>query len=181
MNSLDKLFAFEYVVKRIIDWFNEVNAGKNLDPFNEFSKLKLIKLHFFVSAVNANTDQEGLLYKFDNFYALPYGHVESDIYKALPNTTIYEINNDSISIKDNLNLGSAFLGLETQLKLDIDNSIDHLKKINPDLVNYSAFDLVELSHKWYSWRSTFEEAKKTGRFSAPIAPKTIKLEPKFFN
>lgn len=170
-----KILAFEYVVSSLVDWFNEVNKEKNEDFRQNFSKLKLIKLHFFVSAVDADKKDKGLLSTFDNFYALPYGHVESDVYKALDQTIRYKLLSDSLSIKDDV-----IINIDLDLKGKIDASISKLKNINPDLVNYSAFDLVELSHKWYSWKTAFEQAKREGKYSAPISSETIQYEPKFF-
>ena len=47
--------------------------------------MRLQKLLFLISTVNATSTDKGLLNTFNNFYALPYGLVESDIYNSMNN------------------------------------------------------------------------------------------------
>ena len=66
-----KIKYFEHFVSRL------VKQTANLDEFrkNDYSQVKVMKLLFFTCC----TDTE-LLKVFDNWHALPYGHVEKDIH-----------------------------------------------------------------------------------------------------
>src|SRR6185295_7815705 len=78
-----KLEYFEYTISKMIQWYCQENA-MSTDTFsvvNDFSKLKVLKLHFFVCAINSSSNH--MLEIFDSFYAMPYGHVESELYNAM--------------------------------------------------------------------------------------------------
>lgn len=94
-----KIELFEYCVFKLIEWSVQHKNGFSWGNFangnNDFSKLKLIKLHFFLCTANIS-----LLEIFDNFYAMPYGHVESNVYDALNNGQIerFQISVDGLKI-----------------------------------------------------------------------------------
>jgi hypothetical protein len=67
------------------------------------------------------------------------------------------------------------------IKTKIDISIETLKQENSNLIKMSPFELVELSHTWYSWIFYFNKAKKNGSFSELIPTEIIKSEQKFFH
>ncbi len=173
----NKYLAFEYVLLKLEEWFYENNPDTTS---NDLSILKSLKLLFFVSAVNSNKNSTSTLldYPFDNFVAMPYGHVESDVYdalkrKLLENSTV-DISSCTITNKENI------LGLDDSLKSKIDNSILKLKLINKSIINFSSFELVELSHSWFSWRKNYNEALKNNIFSFKINIEDIKSEEKFY-
>lgn len=170
-----KLIAFEYLVSKLIDWFKELS---NADYQDEFSKVKVLKLHFFVTAVSADQKNKGLLSVFDNFYAMPYGHVESDIYSNFDKLLKYDIRNSNIFLKSPTTPDLA--ELEEETKALIDDAIKELRKKNENLVLYDAFDLVELSHNWYSWQLTYSMARKEGKNSWQIPVSLIQNEKKIF-
>lgn len=59
-----KELAFEYLMDCFIDWYKSI---KNDNSFHySFTKLKVIKLLFFASAVNANYGQTNEKYKEDS-------------------------------------------------------------------------------------------------------------------
>jgi len=77
-----KTQAFEYFVYQLQKWYiGKYGSFEN----NDFSILKVLKLLFFCSAIEAEKDKDDTLLDiaFDNFYAMPYGHVESDVYNAI--------------------------------------------------------------------------------------------------
>ncbi len=170
-----KLKAFEYLLIQLIKWYEDVSPGKSV--VTDFNKLKVIKLHFFASAVNADSNSDGLLNIFSEFYALPFGHVESDIYDSLSNLQVFKLTKNDMSI--NQYPSNYFDDIEMD-KATIELAVDTLKSINPNLVKYEAMDLVELSHRWYSWKTTFETARSLGRFSLRIPNELIKKESKFY-
>jgi uncharacterized phage-associated protein len=183
MDTGSKLEAFEFMLFKLIDWFKEKNQLSNNDAFNtnnDFSKLKVIKLNFFVAAAGA--ENQNLLETFNNFHAMPLGHVESDIYNDLAGITRYDISSSSLKIKSDYvnSLESSFPDLSQKIKTNIEAAIDALKKANGNFVSYTAFQLVDLSHKWYSWRLMMDIAKSENKLSRKIPLEIIKQENKFF-
>jgi uncharacterized phage-associated protein len=176
MDRNGKLRAFEYTLLRLTQWYSEISPLGD----NDISILKSLKLLFFVSAVDTNVDStETLLDEiFDNFAALPLGHVESDVYAGIKEGGLLYVTID--------NRTSRITNLEEIEKLDIrykkkiDDSVLKLKKLNDNLVMLSSFELVELSHKWYSWKKNILIAKNRGSSSQPIRVQEIKSEDKIY-
>lgn len=176
MNLSKKTVAFEYLMIQCLSWYREVFPQKDS---NDFSKLKVIKLLFFASAVNATEKEEALLSTFDNFYALPFGHVESDVYTDLGALNLFTITNENLVPKESYT-SEYFNGIE-DIKPLLDNSFTNLRKANPELIEYSAFDLVELSHQWQSWKTTYNLARQQNRKRIKIPVKLIQSEEKLFS
>lgn len=172
-----KIKAFEYVLFKLDEWYKENNLSSDV---NDISVLKALKLLFFISAVDSKKDSDDSLLDviFDNFVAMPYGHVESDVY-----TNIKDKRHINVTI-DNKKAAilnpDLILELNNDVKTKIDNSVVKLKSINAELINMSAFDLVELSHSWYSWKFYFAKAKRNNTFKESIPNEIIKSEEKIF-
>lgn len=162
MNLERKNRVFEILVFRLIDWYGNNSVRTNLESF---TKLKLQKLLFLVSAATATIDHRRLLGVFDNFYAMPYGPVESDIYNTMVRDGFEYISftNDYIEIKGELNAS----GFDCEKAL-IEEAILLLQSRNPRLIHYTAAQLVEITHKWTSWKYAFEIATLLGKGSAKI-------------
>lgn len=173
-----KIIAFEYFVYQLNNWYKE--AYGNVEE-NDLSTLKVLKLLFFATAVGTNKDSENTLLDcvFDNFYAMPYGHVESDVYKSAKDKLMTNISlgHESSIVK---NAQQIIDNIGEDIKEKIDNQINHLKLINFELIKYSSFELVELSHKWYSWVKNYNKAKNNGFFSSYIPIEDIKSEIKIY-
>ncbi|HIY76400.1 MAG TPA: DUF4065 domain-containing protein [Candidatus Sphingobacterium stercorigallinarum] len=173
---MSKIESFEYFLKGLVGWFCDFytidNADFNDHPQNNLSKLKVIKLHFFASSTSTD-----MLDLFDDFHAMPYGHVESEIYRSLSKLQFAEVTNTKLVITDIKSFNEVSVG-QSEV---VDNSISTLKELNSQLISFSPFDLVELSHKWFSWRYNFEIAKKDGSFSRPISKELIKKEEKYYS
>ncbi|MEZ2338555.1 type II toxin-antitoxin system antitoxin SocA domain-containing protein [Mucilaginibacter sp. RCC_168] len=172
-----KLAAFDHVVNQLIGWYTEKHGNWHE---NDLSRLKITKLLFFVSAVTAKQDEYGLLNIFDNFSALPYGHVESDIQDRILESSNYLITKDALSFQDGVQTYEKSPELSENLEAQVDEAVRSLKAKNPDLISYSAFDLVELSHRWQSWKTIFALAKQNGKLSMKIPREMIMSEPKIF-
>jgi len=180
MNTLmlDKINLFEAFLGELVNWFCEVNNCDvddfNSHPNNDLSKLKVIKLHFF--ACSTTNDALDI---FNDFHAMPYGHVETDVYNGLNNMKFFKITKSRMEIEPE---GMEFLKLNLDEEYKIAKvMVKNLKYINMDLIKYKAFDLVELSHKWFSWRYTFKEARQANSYSKKINPDLIKEEKKYYN
>lgn len=174
MTSTHKKQAFEYLVFKLVKWYKS-NHNSNI---NDLSILKVLKLTFFVSAVGTTRDTKDTLLDnvFDNYFAMPYGHVESDIYTSIRtgSLTNVTINNRNSIIHSDIELPSE------KLKKDIDNAVGALKASNPNIILASSFDLVDLSHSWYSWQYYYGLAKRQRVNSIPIPVSDIKEEEKIF-
>ncbi|ABG60711.1 type II toxin-antitoxin system antitoxin SocA domain-containing protein [Cytophaga hutchinsonii] len=174
MNNSEKILAFEYLLDKLKDWYTEI-PNSNFNN-NDFSKLKVLKLNFFAAAVNANKENNGLLNIFDKFHAMPYGHVESEVYENLNNLNFFSVSSNKTTINNN----PDFEKLKQETRSEINFAIESLKKENNNLIKYSAMDLVELSHTYFSWRASFNLAKQQNKLSMPIPVEMIKTEKKFF-
>jgi uncharacterized phage-associated protein len=173
--DMKKLIAFEYLVYKFMEWHEQNCPSERVEL--AFSKLKVIKLHFFATAISTNPDEDGLLNVFNNFHALPYGHVESEIYDNLH--LAKSITVDKYSVLRN-NVDASYFDCINDIKFQLDNSIYSLQEKNKLLVGYNAMELVELSHSWYSWKTTFNKARLLKKFSLPIPRELIKNEEKVF-
>lgn len=172
----NKIELFEYFLYKLVNWFCSYYKT-DIDQFNahranDLSKLKVFKLHFFTCTKNDN-----LINIFNSFHALPYGHVESDVYNSINQLQFCEI--DSVKLKINNELG--FLNQKPDGYLFIDSAIEELKNLHNELISIPPFDLVEISHKWFSWRYTFEEARNKKQFSGYINPVLIMAEEKYYS
>lgn len=173
--SQTKLHAFEYLLAKLIDWHREATGNDD----NDLSILKVLKLTFFVSAVGTTKNSENtLLEVFNNYVAMPYGHVESDIYNAYGDNELQNVsidNNNATVI--NPDIVNTYTG---EIKILIDKAIEMLKKIDFQFITLTSFELVDLSHTWYSWQYSFKLARSNGNNSHPISPDVIKGEEKIF-
>lgn len=179
MDSSQKIAVFDYVVHQITVWYSEA-TNSDWQNNNDLSKLKITKLLFFITAVTASNEDEGLLSIFDNFSALPYGPVESDVYNDIAKSNVYKITNGKLTFKENVKLYTPQELVTDEISKDIDNAITNLKSINSNLIKDSAFNLVDLSHQWQSWQTMFSLAKRNGKLSMPIPKSMIMTEPKIF-
>lgn len=172
-----KIKAFEYLQIRLIEWFDE---SVNFKVENDISTLKALKLLFFVSSVGTVKDSVETLLDtpFNKFVAMPYGHVESEIYDAMKKGEIINIKIDnSKTIIEN---SEAILMLSEDIKSKIDFAVESLKKANYKIINFSSFELVELSHKWFSWKKNYQKALENNAFMYQILTSEIKSEDKFY-
>lgn len=176
----EKIIAFEYIITLLINWLKELTGLDKETALKEFNKLKLFKLHFFVSAIENKETREDLLDTFNEFWALPYGPVESYIYNNLNETRIYNITREAITTKANNDTNDYFNTLPEDLRLAIDHSIEELKSVNQLIVTYSAFELVELSHQWPVWRMLYTRALSQGKRSTEMPSSLIRASSKIF-
>lgn len=173
---MNKIILFEYFLRKLVEWHCEYYksdvANFNTHPSNNLSKLKVIKLHFF-----ACSTYEDALNIFNGFHAMPYGHVESDIYNKLDTLQFCRVTNNKLIINDLRSL----MNFSPQYKDIIDISIQRLRDFNQSLISLEPFELVELSHKWFSWRYNFQKARESGSYSRPINNELILKEEKFYS
>ena len=171
--------AFEYFVYQLQKWYMEKYASFEN---NDFSILKVLKLLFFCSAIEAEKDKDDTLLDlaFDNFYAMPYGHVESDVYNAIRGgeLSFFRIDRDQTILTPSNIDDNNFSDLSNDIKTKIDSSFKKLLEKNEKVLEMLPLDLVLLSHNWYSWRYFYNKAKEKGVYSEKIPNSVIKLENK---
>ena len=153
-----KCSCFEY----LIDCLYRRNNG----VLNDFTTLKLIKLLFLVVGVSSTEQERGLTDIFDNFVAMPYGPVESDIYNAIQSNKLskYCITSSQCKIKD----GNAIINLDDNQRQTIDRAITLLFEKNPNILQCQPFELVDITHKWSCWRICYDIALANGKHSIGI-------------
>lgn len=175
-----KILYFQYVLHKLYEVLNFSNSS------NDLSVLKSLKLLFFITAAkSSNQDNESVVDTvFNNFSALPYGHVETDVYEQIKklggNLEYFSIDSSKVVFKGNNDFQIKINQLNQSYIAKIDESILYLQKNHPSLFSSQAFDLVELSHKWYSWQKNYKEAISKGFKSQKIPKEDIKSESKIF-
>ena len=174
MDINTKIQAFEYWLTQMLRWGGEMTPKVS---FYSFTRLKALKLLFFTAAVQDENGSD-LLDVFYNFYALPNGPVESDIYNCITadQLTYYTFKNFSFASKQQFEDN----GLSNEVKQRVDNAIDALRKKNETIVAYNAERLVTLSHTWISWQSAIQIAKALGKGSYKMDVKLIRGNAKYF-
>lgn len=173
----NKKYAFEYLIDLLIQWHKNICGEHDTRYEESFTKLKLIKLLFFASAISASNSDYGLLTVFNRFVAMPFGPVESDVYNEL-NSTIgkYKITDKKLQIVD-----TSYSPVNDQeIEEKISKAVNLLKEKNKEIIKYSAFELVDLSHQWSCWKVTYEFAQKTGKRSMVIPAKMIIDSDKYY-
>ena len=174
MDMDTKKETFEYLLTQLLKWGNEITPP--VSPYS-FTRLKALKLLFFAAAVK-NEDGRDLLDIFNNFYALPNGPVESDIYNYITSDQLsyYTFKNFSFNMKNQY----SDKVIDDELKQRINTAVASLRSKNMFLVAYSAERLVLLSHIWQSWQDANQIAKALGKGSYHMDVNHIRINNQIF-
>lgn len=172
---VDKILCFEYLLYRMIDWYRELRPKEDYNSvIGDFSRLKSLKLLFFVSTVGLfkgeGDNNNGLLDIFSRFYAMQHGPVESEIYDAMVHfrTKIFDFRDrvTILNVQDQQEITQIFqASIDLHLQERLNTAVELLREENEDLVTYTPFHLVDISHKWKVWRNTFDFALFIGKRS----------------
>lgn len=173
----DKLQYFEYVVSKFIAW---QKGDNNTSNFSSFTRLKLQKLLFLTAAVNATPESKDLLVVFNNFHALPYGPVESDIYNAMTENRFTNISFQERHMVIHQQNQNQFGHLDSSILGMIDKATSELRIKNEQLINFPASQLVNITHKWKSWQNAMDIARILGSGSAKMSIEDICRDFKYF-
>lgn len=159
MLNMSKINLFEYVVYQLDNWYMETNNGNHM----HITKLRLQKILFLLSAVNATKSKKGLLSIFNRFYALSMGPVEMDIYDAMNHnlfTHIRFVENECVFEPLERNMFSAINARYLTL---VDEAIAALKTKNRNYLTMPIYELVELTHQWSVWQIASSVAELQGK------------------
>lgn len=179
MERVIKLQCFEYLVKKLIDWYIEVSGNQDI-IYAAFTRLKLQKLLFLSAAINASEDNNDLLSVFGDFYAMQYGPVESDIYNAMMNNEFTKLSFSERCMVVQNDISGVGQDIDATIVAMIDNAIIQLRKKNERLIKYPAFKLVEITHKWKSWQDAYDIANALGNGSEKMLVNNICRDTKYF-
>lgn len=175
-DDLNKKIAFEYLLDKLLIWYHEV------EPYRSdasFTRVKVLKLLFFLSVIKQE-DNTDLLDVFDNFYAMQHGPVESDIYNYMTSEKLDYFSFSDIYLERKREYSINEMQLSNTLRLKLDGAIAALRVANPKIISLSAFDLVEISHKWESWKHAMKLANLLGKYSYPISISLLRGEMQIF-
>lgn len=162
-----------YILNHFKLWYQQQKANTD----NDLSVLKTLKLIFFLSTIEIKGKY--LLDKGFQFAALPYGHVELQVYNYFASEEGQKlINKRSLDFSTLPNI--VDIDIDADDKLFIDECIALLQTKNKELINYSPFELVELSHKYSSWIINFGIAQQQCTNRRDILMDEIKKEDKFY-
>ena len=75
----------------------------------------------------------------------------------------------------------SFAGLTEEEKKTITNSISALRAANNEIILYSASQLVNLSHRWESWKTAIAIADILGKGSEKMSIKLIRESEQYFS
>lgn len=181
--EVDKIEAFDYMLHLFEEWRDnhETIKGK---PFPKLTAMKLL----FLAAAPKEEGGDDLLDIFDNFYAVPYGPVEIDVYNAIQENKLpsYTVNYRHIERKvDELykpRNTTVWTGREHgDLYNRIRDAVNDLREKNEKLVLLNAFELVEITHRWFSWNRAMDFAEFMGQMSAKMSIDSIRDSSKIFD
>lgn len=154
---MDKNLVFEYLVFRLNEWKLKLEKEKIKVPV--FTKLRLQKILFLICAWKAESTNRKLLKIFNQFYALPYGPVEMDIYEAMKNRIYFQyINFDGNECIYNNLEESMFVAVSEECRNLIDEAVDDFSKDHRQYLTMPVFDLVDITHRWSAWKITMDIA-----------------------
>ncbi len=155
---MDKKEATKYILLQLCNWYYDLNPSKRESGDNDLSILKSLKLIFFLATIENNNQETLLGDPYKSFKAMPLGPVETDVYD------FFKENSYIINYHKTFDREISYNLADHEIK-KIDSLINELKKINFDLVNKSAFYLVDLTHEWDCWKNSFSVAERNGSSS----------------
>ena len=154
---------------------HETIKGK---PFSKLTAMKLL----FLAAAPKKDGGDDLLDIFDNFYAMPYGPVESDVYNAMCEDKLpsFSVKYRSIEPREGAEPYNA-KRYNDKFYHRVRNAVNDLKEKNEKLVLLNAFELVEITHRWSSWNRAMDFAEFMKQLSAKMSIDSIRDSSKIFD
>ena len=136
--EINKIEAFDYMLHLFEEWRDnhETIKGK---PFPKLTAMKLL----FLAAAPKKDGGDDLLDIFDNFYAVPYGPVESDVYNAMCEDKLpsFSVKYRSIEPREGAEPYNA-KRYNDKFYHRVRNAVNDLREKNEKLVLLNAFELA---------------------------------------
>lgn len=172
---ITKKMLFEFLVCELDKW----RIDQGISRTDLFTKLRLQKILFLVASIKATPEHHPLLDIFDNFYALPYGPVEVDIYEDMNKNEFHFLtfNGNDCSIN---NGEKDFSSLELVCRKEIMDSIADLRELGANYINQPVFDLVDITHRWSAWQIAMDCARIMGMNRAKMTTNDIVSSSRYF-
>ena len=129
----------------------------------------------FLTAAPKEGGGKDLLDIFNNFYAMPYGPVESDVYNAIQEGDLpsYTAKYRTIERKKQESETLNYKGPEFD---QIREAVGSLREKNELLIGLTAFELVAVTHRWDSWNRAMDFAEFMGQLSAKMPIDSIRKD-----
>ena len=168
---IDKIEAFDYMLQLFEEWRDSHEELKN-KPLSKLTALKLL----FLTAAPKEGGGKDLLEIFNNFYAMPYGPVESDVYNAIQANKLpsYVAEDKTVKRREGgVDNSLNYAGSEFE---NIRNAVKALRAKNDHLIELNAFELVAITHRWDSWNRAMDFAEFMGQLSAKMPIDSIRKD-----
>lgn len=154
-----KKLLFEYIVSLLCNWQKQLPSNSDSD----FTKLRLQKILFLISAWKTDINNKGLLNIFDRFAALPYGPVELDIYDSMcGNSPFSNIKFEGNCCKTESLENADFSSLKSNDKILAEEAISTFIQGKKNYLTCPVFDLVDITHQWTVWQVSMSIAELSG-------------------
>lgn len=175
--EIDKIEAFDYMLHLFEEWRDNYETIKG-KPFPKLTAMKLL----FLAAAPKEEGGDDLLDIFDNFYAMPYGPVEIDVYNAIQEDKLpsFSVKYRSIEPREGAEPYNA-KRYNDKFYHRVRNALNDLKEKNEKLVLLNAFELVEITHRWSSWNRAMDFAEFMKQLSAKMSIDSIRDSSKIFD
>lgn len=162
---------FEYFCHKLLSRYDELGLS-NIYKY-DFWRLGVMKMLFFsVISINNESWTNDLIDKniFDNFWALPNGPVESDFYNWI-NDPFEELDFESrlIKYKTITNIQIP----QDDIKVCIENAVNSIPR---SLFIKKTFELVDISHRYSSWKEAYISALQSGKRAWKMELSKVKQE-----
>lgn len=168
---MNKEIVFKNIVLCIRDWYE---ADKATLEKNDLSILKIFKLLFFIVC-----DSPKLMEYFD-FHCQPYGHQDKELMNLVKHKNdfgFFKLGHHSTEFRD--------IEIDFPLSIAINNEIvkriQTIKKLNPDFIKMSSFDLIDLNKYHYCYRYYYNPAYKKGVYDIHCPKEMILKDYKMYN
>ncbi len=171
---------FNSTKKAAFEYFIDVLTQRNCEDCQDFSTVKVLKLLFLaVGLASSEEDLKkdvSLINIFNNFVAMRFGPVESDIYNYIKrDQLIYCITPTGCIKKEN----AVQSELSDDIKELIESAVADLLNKNSKILSAQPFELVDITHKWSCWQICYEMARNNNQNMSPIPSELICLSVKY--
>lgn len=175
--EIDKIKAFDYMLHLFFQWRN---SHKELGD-TKLGFMMAQRLLFLASAPKEDGGED-LLDIFDNFYAMPDGPVEADIYNVLEEDRLplFTNKNRKFELREGVEPYDP-KRYNGELYNRVRHAVDDLRKKNEKLILLNPFEVCAITQSWYAWNIAMDFAEFMGQMSAKMSIDSIRDSSKIFD